>query len=335
MLRVVEDEKLIRKYAGRFVKSLKRLADEKIRVKLGHQGASFPAGVLWSKKLGIWFFSQTTKNVRYANAFGIGKPPEGSHLPITAEINFPAGGIDRRTGGAFACDPLGNVFAVHRGVIGGGKKGIGKSFFEESYRGVWSEMEDAGAISQVAVIGALASGRFPLQAALFIRKIEQLKSTVERSSQTRFDFSQVAFREDFLGSPPPPPAEDLSALCERDLIVRHLASILARWKFKVGNDPQHDLFIMDAFESKMSHVFAVSADSKEQNVLAATAKLLLQAAGANGKPSAILIIPDHVVNRYIQDLEKLTVRTFGFRLEEDRIIFPDLGKMRLDLNTQL
>jgi hypothetical protein len=335
MLRVIEDEKLIRKYAGRFVKSLKRLSDEKIRVKLGHQGASFPAGVLWSKKLGIWFFSQTVKNVRYANAFGIGKPLEGSHLPITAEINFPAGGIDRRTGGAFARDHLDNVFAVHRGVIGGGRKGIGKSFFEENHRGVWSEMEDAGVISRVAVIGALTSSRFPLQAALFIRKIEQLKATVERSSQTRFDFPQTAFREDLLGSPPPPEADDLSALCERDLVVCHLASLLARWKFKAGNDIHHDLFIMDASENKMTHVFAVSADGKEQSTLAAAGKLLLQTANTHGKPSAFLVVPENAVNRITQDLEKLAVCTIGFRLEEDRIIFPDLGKIRLDLNTQL
>ncbi|MFO7569566.1 MAG: hypothetical protein R6W75_07185 [Smithellaceae bacterium] len=334
MLRVVEDEKLIKKYAARFVRSFKPLVDEKIPVRLGHQGASFSARVLWSKKAGIWFFSQTAKQVRYANAFGIGKPPAGSHLPIAAEINFPAAGIDRRTGGAFARDPLGNVFAVHRGVIGGGKKGIGKSFFEEQYRGVWSWMEDADLISQVAVIGRLDSSRFPLQAALFVRKIDQLKSAVQRSSQTQFDFPEIAFREELLGESSPPSKDDLSPRCEQDLVVGHLASLLERWKFKVGNDPNRDLFIAEPTGNKISHVFAVSADSKEQSILAAVARLII-GSDATEPPVTILVVPDHAVCRYAGDFERLHIRLIGFRLEQERIIFPDLGKIRLDLNTQL
>ena len=122
MLRVVHDEKLIRKYAKRFARSFRPFQDETIKVRLGHQGASFPARISWSKKLGIWFFCKTTEGVRHWNAFGTGRPHEGSHLPITAEINFPWSGIDRKMGAVFATDGWGRVYAVHRGKIGGGKK---------------------------------------------------------------------------------------------------------------------------------------------------------------------------------------------------------------------
>ena len=53
MLKVIEDEKLIARYARQFAGTFRPFMDEKIRVKLGHQGASFSARVSWSKKLGM------------------------------------------------------------------------------------------------------------------------------------------------------------------------------------------------------------------------------------------------------------------------------------------
>ncbi|MGD0021584.1 MAG: restriction endonuclease, partial [Smithellaceae bacterium] len=89
MLKIIEDQPVIKKYVRQFTKGFKPFIDEEIKVKLGHQGASFPAKVLWSKNLGIWKFSHAIKGVRYWNAFGVGKPQEASLLSITAEINFP------------------------------------------------------------------------------------------------------------------------------------------------------------------------------------------------------------------------------------------------------
>ena len=220
MLKVIADQPAIKKYAGQFNKKFKPFIDEEIKVKLGHQGAGFPAKVLWSKNLGIWKFSRAVKEVRYWNAFGVGKPGASSVLSIASEINFPWAQIDRKTGGAFAEDAWGNVFVIHRGKIGGGKKGVGKSLFEHNYRGVWSFMEDGDSISQVAVIGALNSPRFALQAAQFVKKIEILKSTAAPSTQTEMNFSEITFREDLVGSAPILAEDEISFACDHDLVVR-------------------------------------------------------------------------------------------------------------------
>ena len=98
MLKVIADQKAIKKYAGQFNKKFKPFVDEAVKVKLGHQGAGFSAKVLWSDELGVWKFSQTIKEVRYWNAFGIGKPGTSSVLSIASEINFPWAQIDRKTG---------------------------------------------------------------------------------------------------------------------------------------------------------------------------------------------------------------------------------------------
>ncbi|HQK91666.1 MAG TPA: hypothetical protein PK936_10985 [Smithellaceae bacterium] len=330
MLKVIDDEKLIARYARLFTKSFRPFVDEKIRVKLGHQGASFGAKVAWSKKLGIWIFSQATRNVRYWNAFGRGKPPASGQLPITAEINFPWAGIDRRTGAAFAQDAQKQIYVIHRGIIGGGKKGIGKSLFEENYRGVWAWMEDGGSLSQVAVVGLLGSERFALQAAGFVEKIEKLKLAAFRSPQTSLDFPEVSFAGERVGNPPSSAPEEETYASDHDLIVSHLASLLARRKWKIGNDEGAELFILRPASDSVSALFAVCADRREKSVLAAAAKLLLQKSDRGGHPRAILVLPEDEANRYSETLRRISIEVFGYRLEGERILFPDLDRAGLD-----
>ena len=333
MLKVITDQPAIKKYTRLFVKKFKPFIDEAIKVKLGHQGASFPAKVLWSRKLGIWLFSHTINEVRYWNAFGKGKPQEANILSITAEINFPWEGIDRKTGGAFAKDAWGNIFVIHRGKIGGGKKGVGKSLFEHNYRGVWSFMEDGDSITQIAVIGALNSSRFAMQTALFVKKIEKLKSIATSSPQTEINFAEITFREDLVGAVPSPAVSEIFTACDCDLVVASLANLLMRWKFRVGNDTNHQLFLIDPSKGKISHVFEVLADIKEKSVMAAAAKLLLHRATDEGSSLPILVLPEDGINAYTQELQKINISVIGYRLEGERIIFPDLGKIKLDQNS--
>jgi hypothetical protein len=327
MLKVIEDQPVIKKYVRQFVKRFKPFIDEEIKVKLGHQGASFPAKVLWSKKLGIWKFSRTIKGVRYWNAFGVGKPQESSLLSITAEINFPWAGIDRKTGGAFARDYWGNIFVIHRGKIGGGKKGVGKSLFEHSYRGVWSFMEDGKAVTQVAIIGALNSHRFALQAAQFVKKIEKLKSTATTSTQTEINFSEITFREDLVGSAPYSVEDEIISACDRDLVISDLAALLQRQKLKIGNDTERELFVVDPSKNRISHVFEVLTDTKEKNVLAAAAKLLLQTSADAGNPLPVLVLPEDKIADYEQELQRINIFVIALRWEGEKVVFPDLEKI--------
>ncbi len=257
----------------------------------------------------------------------MGKPQESSILSITAEINFPWAGIDRKTGGAFARDTWGNIFVIHRGKIGGGKKGVGKSLFEHSYRGVWSFMEDGKAVTQVAIIGALISNRFALQAAQFVKKIEKLKSTATISTQTEINFSEITFREDLVGSAPYSVEDEIISACDRDLVISELAALLQRRKLKIGNDAERELFVVDPSKNRISHVFEVLTDTKEKNVLAAAAKLLLQTSADAGSPLPILVLPKDKIDNYEQKLQKINISVTGFHWEGEKVVFPDLEKI--------
>lgn len=330
MLKVIADQRAIKKYAGQFNRKFKSYVDEQIKVKLGHQGASFPAKVLWSKKLGIWKFSQTVKEVRYWNAFGIGKPGTSGVLSIASEINFPWAQIDRKTGGAFAEDHWGNVFVIHRGKIGGGKKGVGKSLFEQNYRGVWSLMEDGNSISEVAVIGNLKSGRFAPQAAQFVKKIEMLKLSAAESVQTEMDFAEISFREDLIGSETPLPEDEIVASCDHDLVVGELAAALQRQKIKIGNDTESELFVVDTSANRISHIFEVITDAKEKNIMAATGKLLLQTSTAAVHPLPVLVLPVEKTAHYEQELQGMNIGVVGFQWEEEKAVFCGLEMIGFD-----
>ncbi len=257
----------------------------------------------------------------------MGKPQESSILSITAEINFPWAGIDRKTGGAFARDTWGNIFVIHRGKIGGGKKGVGKLLFEHNYRGVWSFMEDGKAVTQVAIIGALNSQRFALQTAQFVKKIEKLKSTATTSTQTEINFSEITFREDLVGSAPDCVEGEIICACDRDLIISELTSQLQRRKLKIGNDIERELFVADPSKNRISHVFALVTDTSEKNILAAAAKLLLQTSADAGNPLPVLVLPEDKIDDYEQEMKRINIFVTGFCWEGEKIVFPELEKI--------
>jgi hypothetical protein len=327
MLRVITEERAIKKYAGLFHKKFKPFVDEQIRVKLGHQGAGFSAKVAWSEKLGVWKYSQTVRDVRYWNAFGIGKPGTTGVLSIASEINFPWSQIDRKTGGAFAEDHWGNVFVIHRGQIGGGKKGVGKALFEHHYRGVWSSMEDGNTVSQVAVIGNLKSEHFALQAAQFVKKIEMMKQAAAESVQTEMDFSEITFREDLIGSETPLAEDEIVFACDYDLVVRAMSSQLQQKKIKTGNDTERVLFAVDVKTDRISHIFEIVTDTKEKSVLAASARLLLQTSAVAVHPRPVLVLPQEAVSRYEQELKRINISVIGFHWQALKVIFSGLDKI--------
>jgi hypothetical protein len=324
MLKVVADESAIRRYQRQFVRNLKTAAAEAIPVKLGHPGASEKAKVAWSERLGIWFFSRKIPGSRYWNGFGIGRPEGGGNVAITCEINFPFYGIDRRTGGAFAQDRAGRVFVVHRGKLGGGRKGIGKSLFENHYRGVWEIMDDDGEETTVAVIGVLQSPRFARQIAQFVHKIARIKEAAAApSSQAELSFDELCVREDLIGERYFKPKSETGAECDHGLIVRDLAEVLKTRGLRTGNDGQRDLVIMDR-EDRIRAVFQVLTEMTLPVIHAGATQLLLSGLSLPAAPLLILALPGTPENALREKLKRLAIDLLIYGWQQDRALFPGL-----------
>jgi len=298
--------------------------DEKIPVHLGHPGASTEAKVLWCSRLGIWLFSGKTEEGRYWNTFGIGKPKKNAHISITCEINFPSSGIDRRIGGGLARDRRGRIFVVHRGKIGGGKKGIGKSLFADHYRGVWEIMEDGDEETTVALIGVLNSPRLVRQVAQYIQKIDQIKETASyRSSQLEMKFEPITFRETLVGERYCDLEKDKDSECDHGLVVRDLADCLSRRCMKVGNDGFHDLFIAND-KGEMTAIFQVKTTPTPLGLHAGASQLLLNSLRCTPPSRLILVIPEKPDGALEEKLKKLGIDILLYAWSRDQAQFSGL-----------
>src|SRR5437867_1488924 len=103
---------------------------------LGYRGGSELATVNWRPQERIWaHYNPSSIPNRYWCCYGVEDPSGRELLEITAEINPPREGVDRRIRGAFVRDLNGRVYLVHSGGVGGGRKGIGKGAFAKFYRG--------------------------------------------------------------------------------------------------------------------------------------------------------------------------------------------------------
>jgi len=327
MLTVITDEAAIRRCQRQFVRSFKPFTSETIPVRLGHPGASEQAKVVWSESLGIWLFSRKIEESRYWNGFGIGHPETGSAIAITCEINFPLCGFDRRMGGAFAQDHAGRLFVVHRGKLGGGRKGIGKSLFENSYRGTWEVMDDGGEETPVAIIGILQSPRFARQIAEFVQKIARIKETATaRSAQTELIFGEFRLHEELIGARYRDQERETGAECDHGLIVRDLAEIMKQTGLRVGNDGNRDLVVMTR-AGRMRAVFQIRTETTLVDIHAGATQLLLSGLSLPDNPLLILTLPRPPEAALLDKLKRLNIDILIYAWRKERAFFPGLAAL--------
>lgn len=330
MLKIIQDEGTITRCQRLFIRRFKPFIDEKISVKIGHQGASFTAKVSWSDRLGIWMASPKSDGNRYGHLFGLGRPAPSGHVPIACEINFPAKGIDRKIGAAFARDQEGRLYVIHRGKIGGGQKGIGKTLFENRYRGVWSDIEDNGTTVTVAVVGDLHSVRFPRQVAQFVQKIMKMKegAAIAQSSQTAMPLDAWQFSEELTGERYEDSYQDLARECDQGLIIRDLAAMLKKIGLKAGNDAYRDLFALDRGNLPIA-VFQVVPDVRPKKIHEGVTRLFFSSLSLRKSCRLILAVPEPLDATLQARLTGLGIETLFYVWLDEQAVFPDLKTMMM------
>ena len=323
MLKILDDESIIRRCQRQFIRSLKPFVTERIAVRIGHPGESIRANVFWAEIPGIWFHSKAVAGGRYWNAFGIGKPAAGGAVSSTIEINIPTLSLDRKIGGTFAQDDAGKVFLVHRGKIGG-RRGVGKSLFEAHYRGVWTEVQDGHTRSAVVVIGDLHSPLFVRQLAQFVHRIEAIKDLgVDDDHQARIFFDDERFREEFIGGRYAPEERDYVSECDRDLAELDLALRLKEAGARVKNNREGDLFTSDAM-GRATAIFEVITGTGSPFLERGVARLLLRSVNLPQEPRRFLVIPDPLEREQLELLLKLGINVLSYTWEAGTAVFAGL-----------
>ncbi|MBI4330314.1 MAG: hypothetical protein HY673_03420 [Chloroflexi bacterium] len=172
-MRVVTDRTRISTLVAEFRDRVSRALNRQGFYPIGHKGWSDREMFQWSDKLDMWMVCRDHQGQRYWTAFGLGSPKESGNS-IVAEINFPKEGIDRRIAGVFVENgPI--TYVAHRGKIGGGRKGIGKGLFWESFQGTTTVADDGNMKSKLAIIADIASPRFVCEVKSFIDLVHSIK----------------------------------------------------------------------------------------------------------------------------------------------------------------
>lgn len=327
-LSVLANEYKIKKAQKIFEEKMKKYITKQISVRIGHLGHSWRARVKWCERLGIWFTSSKIKN-RFWNGFGIGRPKVGENVPIVCEINFPLKGIHRNIAGAFVEDDSGNVFVAHRGRIGGGRRGIGKSLFEDRYRGKWAIVKDGKVESSIALIGALNSPNFARQVSTFVHDVGRIKHELPSARPVIIDsWKQHIFRKEFVGTEVYQQRENIEAECDHGVIVNDLAEALQKYGYRVGNDMNRDLYVVDR-KGRIKTVFEVKADISTSSIYEAIGTLLFNNIHLPYYPRLILVFPYGLPKTYARKLEKLGIEVLAFKWKDDKVFFPKLRSLDL------
>lgn len=307
--------------------------DETITAVIGFHGDNRQdETVHWSEKLGIWMCFSEAGN-RYWNPFGIGNPKNESNLSITCEINIPFEGINRRIGGAFVCDnTTGDLYLMHRGTIGGSKKGVGKGLFERLYAGGWrNDVQDGlknnkKVSSKMALIAAFDSSRFAYQVSQFVHNVRQMKDFISSATFNKNWEEQIhenlqgIFQPEFYGSRNLYKFEQLiQAECDHGIIVNKLAIELKSLGLKVRNDKHRDLYILSS-EDTISAVLEIKTDITANSIYKAVGQLMVNNVEIPNSPNLFIVIPG-CSNTLRIKLNKLGINVIIFDWNDDIPVF--------------
>jgi len=154
--------------------------NERIQAKLGYQGGYEDCLLYWCPQHSLYFYSKRLLNKpipRYWNALGLSekRPKKNQMLDIAVEINPPIEGLSKFVQGAFARDDDGQIWLLHRGKIGGGKKGIGKHLFYNNFKGNVTQVDN----DSFAIIGNMNQPEFTRNLTKFVKEVDRIKSLAE------------------------------------------------------------------------------------------------------------------------------------------------------------
>ncbi|HHF2997992.1 TPA: HNH endonuclease [Vibrio diabolicus] len=177
-LKLLEKKKDIRGSQKYLEERLSSKLNRNLTCTIGFPSGSWETDVSYNQK--IWFHTyridEEGASKRYWNGFGVAKELNDVRSNnIVVEINIPIVGINRRVSGAFATDNEGKTYLLHRGRIGGGRKGIGKSAFLDWADRKLNDVESSEAVEQYLVVCCLDDKLFDSNLYEFIKDIYNFK----------------------------------------------------------------------------------------------------------------------------------------------------------------
>lgn len=323
MLKLVSRGTEIGHLQRQFRRTLITVARKSEVIRVGWRGGADNLRVSWSPDLDFWWRIDNEIGGRsnYWNTFGSLR--DGQPLSsIDCEVNIAPSKIDRRVSGAFAADASGGYFLVHRGRIGGGRKGIGKQLFLNNYQGKWLTVQSGSATENVALVGDLESERFPHQLANFVgqvRKMKLLRRSRSSSIIPKARLKSLEYNPEFTGKRASYSTKSqMEPEADHGLIVDDLEKQLRSRGFQTGNRGFVDLYARKRGRSAL--VFEVKTSDDLGSCYTATGQLLFNSIRLGGNPKKIGVFPDTIRNTTKDILSSIGVSCLTYHWRNNKPI---------------
>lgn len=332
MITAVDNGTEITRLQKQMVTVFKNHKPEYIRAIVGSPGGAFSAQFMYFEAHDFWVVSEESDN-RYWNGFGIGRPIAERNNSIACEINFPYDGINRRIAGVWGKD-ADQIILLHRGKIGGGRKGIGKNLFFDKYRGEDTIILDGDIENNLALIGSLNSKHFLQQVANFVHEVHRIKRLTEvipevidekeeENEASEFGFD---FKEEGYGRRRYSRKEEIEAFSNHGIIINALARQLTIRGFAVGNDRKRDLYTVKG--SQIDRIFEAKTDLSNGSVYSAVGQVLIYSVEKGlDKNQKILVLPEKLKAPAEHIIGKLGLDILYFNFEGETVQFIDLDRI--------
>ena len=313
LLTIIEERNEIKRAQARIRQKMNNVAEKSGFISIGGKGWHQEREAFWNGNLGIWWTMKEEED-RYWNSFGTGEPRwnTGYSHSIVCEVNFSK---DRnpRIPGMVARDENRRTYVLHRGRIGGGRKGIGKSLFFQNFTGEWETVWGRSFLVKLALIGALDSKRFPWQVASFVHEVERIKKIPLKKSLQRPKFTIMPhFKEEFIGVKRFSQTKEIEAKCDHGLIVKKLAEILESKGFTVGNSSRMDLYVQNK-KGEVERLFEIKTDPTIRSCYEAIGQLFFYSSTLPSKPLVFAVFPHTLAKERQRIFKKLGIEMLTYR----------------------
>lgn len=325
MITVISDAPKIETLQRRFQRELSVFFTEEIYCRVGFPGGSFEDYVHYSPELNMWIGFREADN-RYWNGFGYGRPNELQGNSISGEINFPYENINRSIGGVFARENKGNILVLHRGKIGGGTSGIGKTLFMNNFRGDKVIAIDGAEEAELCLVGELKSPLFGRQVATFISEVRRIKNLVRAAEVENFEeLNNYQYTAEHSGQSIVNRLGTTIVNRTHGIVVDALVSKLQQMGHNVGNDRNRDLFIH--LNNQITTLFEIKTSSSSQCLYAAVGQLLVYSIPIANEIILTAVFPERLNRTVEKRLKKHGIGLLYYSWRNDEPVFNNLDEI--------
>ena len=293
---------------------------------VGWPGAHGEFTLYWHEKERFWVLFNPDE--RYWSAYyGAMNPNEHRSLEITCEINPPTEGIDRRYGGIFLKDSGSRLYLAHSGKVAGGRKGIGKTAFLETYGGETEEIEwPDGVTGEVVILGKIGGKAFLSNLASYIKAVEDFKAdaTGRAPKEVTQKNPDLGFKPEFEGPRKKYKLTDaIESKCYHGIVVNTLQRELASMGLAAGSNRNIDLYVEDG-KSNITHVFEVKTDQCTTSIYQAVGQVMLHSALVKKAPHRILVLPGKASAKTEIQFGRLGIQVLSYGWKNEKPVFAEL-----------